>query len=589
MQQEFKTCQNCKKGFTIEPDDFKFYEKMKVPSPTWCPDCRMMRRMIWRNERTLFKRKCDATGVDIVSIIATDLPYKVYEAAYWRSDKWDPLTYGRDFDFSRPFFTQFNELFTEIPHPNLVQKNVVDSEYAIGLNLKNCYLVFGSDDAEDSAYLFSPCLQVKDCFDLHSVNNVEHCYDSVDIEKSDGLRFCQNCISCSDSYLLYDCRNCQNCFGCVGLRSKNYHIFNKAYPREEYIKELKQLAPNTFEGILRAKEKFNELKLTIPRKYASIQKSERVTGDDILNSKDCAYCFGAKNDTQNCKYGFRLISAKDGQDATIAWNGAEQFYEVVSVTAQRVVGSYVAWGGFDIQYSYNCYDCNNIFGCIGLRNKSYCILNKQYTKKEYEELLPKIVSQMQEIKFKDSLGRTYSYGDFFPPEFVQYAYNETIAQDYIPKTKEEVLAMGFRWREPENKQHGITKKAGDNFGESNDPADSILREVYECEHKGKCNDHCATAFRIVPQELQFLKKMGLPLPQLCPFCRQAERIRLKNPLHLWHGTCQCMGVKSENRVYQNTVKHFHSDKPCPNEFETPYSPDRKEIIYCEQCYNSEVA
>jgi len=29
MQPETKNCQNCKQGFTIEPEDFAFYEKMQ--------------------------------------------------------------------------------------------------------------------------------------------------------------------------------------------------------------------------------------------------------------------------------------------------------------------------------------------------------------------------------------------------------------------------------------------------------------------------------------------------------------------------------------------------------------------------------
>jgi hypothetical protein len=31
---------------------------------------------------------------------------------------------------------------------------------------------------------------------------------------------------------------------------------------------------------------------------------------------------------------------------------------------------------------------------VGLHDKSYCILNKQYTKEEYEELVPKIIEKM---------------------------------------------------------------------------------------------------------------------------------------------------------------------------------------------------
>jgi hypothetical protein len=55
MKTETKTCQNCKKDFTIESEDFNFYEKIKVPPPTFCPECRIIRRMLWRNFRSLFK------------------------------------------------------------------------------------------------------------------------------------------------------------------------------------------------------------------------------------------------------------------------------------------------------------------------------------------------------------------------------------------------------------------------------------------------------------------------------------------------------------------------------------------------------
>ena len=50
MKSETKQCQNCKKDFIIEPDDFGFYEKIKIPPPTFCPECRMQRRLAWRND-----------------------------------------------------------------------------------------------------------------------------------------------------------------------------------------------------------------------------------------------------------------------------------------------------------------------------------------------------------------------------------------------------------------------------------------------------------------------------------------------------------------------------------------------------------
>src|SRR5262245_4502306 len=109
MSDEQRNCQSCKKGFTIEAEDFDFYKKMVVPPPTWCPECRMMRRLFFRNERVLFRRTDDSTGKEMLSGIPPG-KLKAYPVEYWRSDAWDPLEYGKDYDFSRPFFEQYKEL-----------------------------------------------------------------------------------------------------------------------------------------------------------------------------------------------------------------------------------------------------------------------------------------------------------------------------------------------------------------------------------------------------------------------------------------------------------------------------------------------
>jgi len=98
--------------------------------------------------------------------------------------------------------------------------------------------------------------------------------------------------------------------------------------------------------------------------------------------------------------------------------------------------------------------------------------------------------------------------------------------------------------------------------------DDITTKVIECAHKGTCNQQCTEAFKIIPEELQFYKRMNLPLPHLCPNCRHYERLSQRNPLKLWHRHCMKSG--------------------CTNEFETSYSPDRPEIVYCEKCYQQEV-
>src|SRR5215213_3905646 len=96
---EQKTCQNCKGQFTIEPEDFDFYEKIKVPPPTWCPECRFVRRMLWRNDWHLFKKKAENSGKEVFSFLPSESPIKIYDRDYWNSDAWDPLEYGKEYDW----------------------------------------------------------------------------------------------------------------------------------------------------------------------------------------------------------------------------------------------------------------------------------------------------------------------------------------------------------------------------------------------------------------------------------------------------------------------------------------------------------
>src|SRR3989344_7841146 len=101
MNREKRNCQNCKQSFVIEPEDFKFYEKMQAPPPTFCPMCRFQRRLMFRNERALYKDKCDLCGKDMISVFSPEKPFKVYCSPCWWSDNWDPAR--RTINFERFF------------------------------------------------------------------------------------------------------------------------------------------------------------------------------------------------------------------------------------------------------------------------------------------------------------------------------------------------------------------------------------------------------------------------------------------------------------------------------------------------------
>src|SRR3989344_806928 len=116
---ENRICQNCKQSFTIDSDDFGFYEKIRVPPPTFCSECRIKRRLSWQGYGIFYKRKCDFPGEMIITTYHRDSPYKVYRQNIWWSDQWDPKSYGKEIDWSRPFLEQFKELMLEVPHASL--------------------------------------------------------------------------------------------------------------------------------------------------------------------------------------------------------------------------------------------------------------------------------------------------------------------------------------------------------------------------------------------------------------------------------------------------------------------------------------
>jgi hypothetical protein len=202
----------------------------------------------------------------------------------------------------------------------------------------------------------------------------------------------------------------------------------------------------------------------------------------------------------------------------------------------------------------------------------YCILNKQYSKEEYEKLVPKIIEHMNAMPYVDKLGRVYKYGEFFPPEMSPFQYNLTEAHEYFPKTKEWAHSQGLTWKDEEKRSYVATKQSADLPDNIKDATPDILKETIACAHSAParggqdCLQECTTAFRIIPRELEFLKQFNIPLPDLCPNCRQYERFELRNLPNFYDRTC----MKCQKPIY------------------TSYAPDRKEIVYCESCYQQEV-
>ncbi|MFA5917622.1 MAG: hypothetical protein WC850_05315 [Candidatus Gracilibacteria bacterium] len=553
---EIKVCKHCNSSFDITDKDLEFYDKISpifngvkynIPSPTLCPDCRQQRRLSLRNERKLYKRKCDFSGKDIVSIYSPDKPYKVYGQEIWLGDKWNPLEYGKDFNFGKTFFKQFEELNNNVPKLSIrTMPDMENCQYCNnGFGSKSCYMCCTPINSENCYYTHTSINCYNDIDGLFNVGN-QFCYNSVQSNENYNCSFIFYSHNCKNSFFLNDCVNCEDCFGCVNLNNKKYCFLNEQLNQEEYQNKISTIEINQF------KENFNKFAENFPKPYTRGTNFSNCTGDFIVNCDNCLNSFG-------------IIDLKDSNYCYNVGIGSENIYDCVHVgpannclESATIAGTTNSLFSLDTKDSYNvfyCHSCSNVkncFGCFGIRDKSYCILNKQYTKEEYEKLVPKIIEHMK---------KTGEWGEFFPSSISPFGYNETVANEYFSLTKENALKKGFKWSDYESPFPKVKKiipasKLPDNISQI---PDDILNWAIECEVTKK-------PFRIIKQELDFYRKHNLPIPKRHPDQRHLDRMALRNPRKLFDRKC---------------------DK-CGKDIKTTYSSERLEIVYCEDCYNKEV-
>ncbi len=603
MSAETRNCQSCKNPFTIEPEDFDFYEKIKVPAPTWCSRCRYQRRLSWRNTWHLFKKKDARTGEEIFSIFPEESPVKIYEKEYWDSDAWDPMEYGRKYNWERPFFEQFKELFHTVPLFAHSVTNLSSCQYCTNANnLKNCYLVRASTHSEDSLYLIWDHAS-KRCLDSHMTNRCELSYGNLNTMRCYKTFFSVDCEDCQNISFSKDCVGCSDCFGCIGLRNKSHHIWNKPYTKESYAEALSMLNIGSAKTLNDLHGRAHAHWQKYPHKFMHGRQNVGVSGDYISTSKNAKQSFRIRG-TEDSKFCQNFLDgpAKQCYDYSNWGENTELVYEslVVGIGAYNIRFSSQTYSNVkNMEYCFCCKNSSDLFGCIGLKNKQYCIFNTQYSKEEYGAMRAKIIAQMSETPYVDGARRVYKYGEFFPPELSPFPYEATEAYEFFPLDERSAKAKGFVWYQTKHQSYPVTLRNNEIPDDIKDVPDSVLQEVLECAHTaptgalakegGGCREECTGAFRVVRDELTFCRQQNIALPRLCPNCRHYSRLALRNPPTFIRRSCQCAGVASENGTYRNLAAHPHGSAHCLERFETSYAFDRPEIVYCEQCYQAEVA
>jgi len=517
---ETKVCKQCNTNFEITDKDLEFYdkispifngEKFNIPSPKLCPDCRKQRRLSFRNERKLYTRKCDATWKQIISIYSPDKPFKVFNQEFWWSNKWDTMDYWMDYNFSKTFFEQYKTLTDNVPKVSLIS-DYINNENSAYTNYawsnKNCYLAFDSDFNEDCINITSSTKN-KNCIDCLNTHNSEICYECTWIEKSYKCFFWNNLINCSESYFCQNLVWCKDCFWCSNLENKQYCINNIQFTKEEYYDLILEHKKNTninFDILEKSKDKSITTIGSQNFNWNYIYNSDNIfNSSNIYDSRDSKYCFWLHDSTDCYDVDFFWFNwLNHVYDSHVIWNGGKNILFWNSVVNNNS----------NIYYSENIYNnSSNIFWCFWLDNKEYCILNKQYTKEEYEKVVPKIIKQME---------KKWEWWEFFSSNISPFWYNETTANDYFPLNKKEIQDKWFNWLNFEQPVPKVEKIIPANKLPNNisDIPDDILNWAIKCIDSNK-------PFRITKKELKFYRKYNLPIPKRHPDIRYLNRIKLR--------------------------------------------------------------
>jgi len=545
-----KICEHCQKEFFISAGELSMYEKVGIELPTLCFFCRIKLHLSFWLFGKFRKGVSDLSGESLITVLPINSRYPIYTLKEWHSDAWDAMDFGVDYDPTQSFFKQLKELQDKVPHPHQNGIKNTDCDWCDDVwNCKNSYLSRSMDECEDLYYSYRN-LKVKNSIDVVVCFDSERCFDSVNCHHSYKIFYSRNSRDCVDSYFLLDCRNCQNCTMCWNLRGKSYCIENIQYKKEEYEQKLKEFKLDSYESIQNHKKHLEEIaqKEAVHRENFNLKIFDSG-GDNLINTKNCHKCY-VISDSEDCYNMLRGLRSKSCIDVGGCWNS--ELLGNCSSCDGGYAEKYCVWSSSRFsEYLDLCIECEYCFGCVGLKKKKYCILNKQYEKDEYEKLKNQIINDMK---------MRGEYGKFLPYAMSAGPFNFSTSFLYFPETKkEDILKLGGYWEDlDESHIEGMsTNQLPDSI---NDVDEKICSQALICPETG-------WRFNIAPNELIFYKQNNIPLPRYHFDCRIKKNLKYTSVLQSYPYSC------------------FYCNKNI-NAYYPPEWGYKK--IACEECYKQNI-
>ena len=428
-----RTCAITGEKWSMTETEINWYKKFNVPPSQLSPLTRLKLIDGYFVTFDMWYNKHAETGKPMVSIVHPATGIRVLSDKEW-FDK-DFTDRGQALDLPRSFFDQLYALVLAVPvaatYNYVVPENSIafislgdqDSYFVLACRSKRTFYAMNGYDIEDSA-------------ELTLVNNARNSYNACHSARIYQCRFVRETYDCINCTFVFDCRNCENCFGATNQRNKKYLWFNEQLSKDEWERRRAEIDLTSFAVRDAHEKKFHDLVASAVWPENFVISAPDSTGDYIYEStrcKDCYYVTKGCQDLDQCSYAFNTPS-NNCYLSTAIFGSSDCYYGIgAGNSSQCRFTMSILNNCFDVEYSTSCYNCEHCFGCVGLRHKKFCILNKQYTEEEYWQKLDELKCAMLERG---------EYGELPPLKFSTQHWKGSGAALVYGATKEECQKLG---------------------------------------------------------------------------------------------------------------------------------------------------
>src|SRR3989338_11673483 len=434
-----KVCALTGERWDMTDKEIHWYKHFNVPPLSVSPRTFLRQIMLLSTGYSWWWNKNAETGEPLITSTHPHMSYKVIPDERWHAQ--DFSTLGCACDPEQPFFGQFCELAFRVPVS--AWKNFekpVNSVARHSLGDQDSYFVEGT--ISRNAFYSTDSLKIEDCVEVQWSSNIRDSYNMMLCQGMSQSRVARHSSNCHRCDFVFDCHDCEFCFMSFNKKHRKYLFRNEQLTREAWEKKMAEMDFGDSQVFEALRQEFKEkvgTEAVWPEHFN--EKCENSTGDHLRNCVNCErswYCDGAKDSWYTLWGNLGTERSVLGCDP----GGSDGFGNFIAVSCQGCKFSWILNKCRNVEYSVECRECENCFGCVGLNHKQFHIFNKPYSEAEYWSLVDALKTAMLERG---------EYGQVFPAKLMQTHVNHIGGTTTFRYSPEDLARFGVEDFDPSEK------------------------------------------------------------------------------------------------------------------------------------------